>query len=227
MAGLIQPGKGQDSFELFGHRLPVSVVAIAATILVAFIVIRHRAGGTPAPAAAAAAATPFDYSAQQADAAQLSSDLASLQNQLSAASTSGTTPGTNPAAGTTPSSNYGSATYGPTPGAAGSYIPTTGGFAGVLADFNAGLPIYYQPFGASGPYVEVPGNQITPGSGYNQTFLFEPSTGSSAGGAANGNNPPPPPQIGAGNFPPGMGGSHPLPDYVPATLYSSGARGRR
>ena len=101
---------------------------------------------------------------------QLSQQLSTLQQQLGG--------GTGTAA-----AQQGTAQQGPTTGGTYSMLQS---FQAVQNAVNAGLPVYYQPT-AGGPYYQVPAADLTQGSGYNQTFLFNPTQAapvSGAGGSA-------------------------------------------
>lgn len=99
--------------------------------------------------------------------------ISGIQSELSGLGS----PSTGTVSTSSPPGSYGNPTYGPTSG--GTYQPITGGYQGVAADAAAGLPIYYQP-SAGGPWVEIPEQDIYPGSGYSNTAIFVPG-GSSTG----------------------------------------------
>lgn len=185
-----------DAINIFGRRVPISFLAVAATVLAAYMVLRARskganivAAGSPAPAPAAGAgysaytdpatsqalgllapaSVSSTYDPNAAAIAQLEQSQQEILNQL-ANQLGMATPAPPPAATQAPSAP--GPTYGPTSG--GTYSAITGGYTAVAADSAAGLPIYYQPV-AGGPYVQVPTQDIYPGSGYTQTYVFTPT----------------------------------------------------
>lgn len=194
-----------DAINVFGRRVPISFLAVAATLLAAYMVLRARNKGSnivsagTAPAQSSAVANPYSgfadpatsqalglmapasvsstYDPNAAAIAQLQQSQQDILDQL--AQTTPTTPTTTPSTSTSPGSSSGP-TYGPTSG--GTYSLIQGGYQAVAADSAAGLPIYYQPV-PGGPYVQIPTQDIYPGSGYNQTFVFTPG-GATPGGPA-------------------------------------------
>jgi len=102
---------GQDAVNLFGHKVPVSMLGVAAAVLGALLVLHARssggnvvsAGSTSTPASSTSGST-YSSSAYDPDAeaiADLQASVTSLNNELSALSS--TPAATTPTSTTTPS----------------------------------------------------------------------------------------------------------------------------
>lgn len=88
--GLFNTGQGSDALNIAGHKVPVSALGVMATILAAILVLRARSRNANlvalGPTGTAADPTVYDpggYNANSLAVGDLSTALASLQDQLS------------------------------------------------------------------------------------------------------------------------------------------------
>ena len=155
--------------------LPVWAWGLILVVLLALYLWRKKSQ------TASTAATAGTASTASTTAGMATSSTGSQQSDNGAAYLAGLQAGqTTPATAATP----GGVIYGPTTG--GTYVPITGGYTGVAAASAAGETIYYQPAGQGTPWVAIPASQIYPGSGYNNTAIFVPSSTPAAGGSGGG-----------------------------------------
>jgi hypothetical protein len=162
---------GQDAVNLFGHKIPVSMLGVAAAALGALLVLHARnSGGSVVSAGTSSTATPTYSSTSYDPDAQAIADLQAQVAQLGSTTSSVSDSSPSGSATSTP-------TYGPTSG--GAYSPL-GSYSAVQAAANAGETVYYQPGGPGTPYVAVPDSQIYPGSGYGQTYIWSPTSATPA-----------------------------------------------
>ena len=154
-----------DSVDIFGHRVPVSVLGVLATLATVLVVMRARSSGSNL-VSAGSGSTSASSSALQQLALQNQSSIASLQTAVSGLANqvmgglSGSPAPTQSTAPTSPSAPSTSPSPAPDNPGGPVLMPRSGGSASVsrqLIAINTGLGAYLvQPDGSYSPITSAP-----------------------------------------------------------------------